>query len=137
MAASLIEKLTNFLMPVEDETIVVEDDLTNLRERKSRLHLHAARNFKIVVVQPRMFDDVQVYADYLRSNTAVMVNFQDMDDASQQRICDFLQGVCAVTGSNAQRISSNVLLYVPEYAEVKKELFAYSVPTYIKKNHAL
>jgi len=124
-------------MPIEEEpSAPVEVDQNSWRQRKSHLRLHAANVFKIKVVTPRYFDDVQVCADYLRAGAAVIINFENLGPREQQRFCDFLQGVCAVTGGSAERVASYVWLYVPEHAQVQKQLFAVSLPTYLKKNNA-
>lgn len=131
MANGLIDKLTNFLMPME-ETVMTE--IAIAKERKAHLRLqHVQSAMKVYVGSPMKFDDVKVLADYLKIDTAVIVNFEFVDEQVQQRINDFLGGLCFVTGSATERVSENVLVYVPANVEINKELYSFSVPTYSKR----
>jgi cell division inhibitor SepF len=131
MAGGLIDKLTNFLMPVE-ETVMTEVAIA--KERKAHLRLqHAQSAMKVYVGSPVTYDDVKIFADYLKINTAVIVNFELVDDKIQQRINDFLGGLCFITGGTTERISDNMLVYVPADVEINKELYSYAVPTYSKR----
>lgn len=142
MALGLIDKITNFLIPVDEEVAapdkaelpaakeaVVQD---NERRPKLKVHSQSAGNLKVIVDLPTDFDDVQAYADYLRNSVAVVINYQQVDIATQQRMSDFLNGVCYVLGGSVQLISEQVVLYAYANIEVDKKIFSYSVPTYVR-----
>lgn len=143
MALGLMDKLTNFLIPMEEEemaapdkseTSIVKESPVQEVERRPKLKVHSQQtgNFKVFVDLPTSFDDVQQYADYLKSNVAIIVNYQQVDNATQQRMSDFLNGVCYVLDGNVQRISEKVMLYTYANIAVDKKIFAYSVPTYVR-----
>ena len=142
MALGLMDKLANFLIPMEEDMVAPEKADTSVAkdlpvqepERRPKLKVHSQQSghLKVVVDLPVSFDDVQNYADYLKDNVAIIVNYQQVDDATQQRMCDFLNGVCYVLGGNVQRISERVILYTYASIEVDKKIFAYSVPTYVR-----
>lgn len=132
MALGLIDKLTNFLMPIEDSSVMAEAPAVH--ERKTHLRVHSPAALRVYVASPTSFDDVRMYADYLKSNVAVFVNFDNVDAATQERIGDFLNGILYVVNGNTQRVSASVQLYLPAHVDVSKELYAYSIPTYIRKN---
>lgn len=142
MALGLMDKLANFLIPLEEEMAAPEKLETSAAkevpvletERRPKLKVHSqpTGNFKVFVDLPTSFDDVQQYADNLKSNVAVIVNYQQVDAATQQRMSDFLNGVCYVLGGSVQRISEQVMLYTYAAIEVDKKIFAYSVPTYVR-----
>ncbi|HWR43814.1 cell division protein SepF [Sporomusa sp.] len=141
MALGLIDKLTNFLIPVDEEAVAPEraevpvtKDAAQENERRPKLKVHSqpAGNLKVIVDLPTSFDDVQTYADYLRNSIAIVVNYQQVDIATQQRMSDFLNGVCYILGGSVQRISEQVVLYAYANIEVDKKIFAYSVPTYVR-----
>ncbi|SMC75724.1 cell division protein SepF [Sporomusa malonica] len=142
MALGLIDKITNFLIPV-DEEVTAPDKAElpaakeaaaqdNERRPKLKVHSQSAGNLKVIVDLPTDFDDVQAYADYLRNSVAVVVNYQQVDIATQQRMSDFLNGVCYVLGGSVQLISEQVVLYAYANIEVDKKIFSYSVPTYVR-----
>jgi cell division inhibitor SepF len=136
MAIGLLDKLTNFLMPVEEVVVTAEADRL-ATGRASHLLLHkgsASFALKVIVCSPLNFDDVCLYADYLKLNTVVILNYEGLDGALQQRISDFMNGVCSVTGGKDQRIADYMMLYVPATVTVNKELYAYNVPPYGKRD---
>ncbi|MBP2654393.1 MAG: sepF 1 [Firmicutes bacterium] len=130
MALGLLDKLTNFL--VEDEDAAVEDELST-GERRTKLRVHELSTFKVYVMNPSAFDDVRVCADYLKANVAVVFNFEGVDSQTQQRICDFIDGVCVVIGGASQRVSETVMLCVPPNVDINRELYTYSLPAFKRK----
>lgn len=130
MAYGLIDKLTNFLMPVED---AAEFEQVNIRERKAQLRVHVPTALKIFIATPRNEDEVRLLADCLKNNMAVLVNYEYVDQQLLQGIHDFLSGVAFVIDGSAERISDQLYIYLPVYAHIEKQLFAVSIPTYVKK----
>lgn len=126
----LMDKLTNFLMPEEDEKPVAQ----SVQERRNRLKLHTPAALKVFVVSPQTFDEAPGLADYLVINTAIVVNFEKTNVDLQRRITDFLNGVSYVIGANVERISNYIFIYVPPYVDVTKELYSYSIPPYVKQD---
>lgn len=148
MALGLIDKLTNFLMPIEEEVVErskeqpqqeqAVTDLSAVRARKANLRVHTqemANGMKVLVANPVNYQDVLLYADNLRANTAVVLNFEHVDEETQRAMVDFLNGVCYVINGNVQRVSELILMYTPENVDISKELYAFSVPTYVKSDN--
>lgn len=133
MAVSLIDKLTNFIMPADDFTDS-EEKQSSGRSKPSRLRVHSnnTSDLKMAVVSPLKYEDVKAYADYLKAGISIVVNFSQIDDYNQQCMTDFLSGVCYILGGSNERVSAKVLIYVPASASISKELYAYSIPTYVK-----
>ena len=132
MALGLINKLTNFLMPVEEET-EMPADILGAGDRRAQFRVHTPGALKVYIATPQAFDDVRVCADCLKANVALLINYEGADANVQQRIADFLNGVAFVAGGSSQRVSDSVMLYVPANVDVGKEPYAYSVPTYMKR----
>ena len=124
MAIGLLDKLTNFFMPIDD----------SLQERRPNLRVHSQYSIatpKMFVATPTTFDDVQMYAEYLRNEVIILVNFENLDLACQQRMLDFLNGVCFILGGTTSKISNKVFIYAPEGVNVASEFLADIIPTYI------
>jgi cell division inhibitor SepF len=132
--AGLFDKFTNFFMAEEDGAAPAAPEAG---ERRPHLRVHSPSQLKVFIATPQAFDDVRFCADYLKSNVAVLVNYESIDDGTQQRITDFLNGVCFVSGGTSQRVSDTVAIYVPAHVDVNKEMYAYSVPTYVKRKKDL
>ncbi|CUH96890.1 hypothetical protein P22_3002 [Propionispora sp. 2/2-37] len=132
MAYSLIEKLTNFLMP--EEEFQQPNKTVNAAVSRAQLTVHSPSELKMLVTAPHSYQDALLAADKLKADYAVVVNLQSVSPEIQQSISDFLNGICYVTGGAVERIADSILLYVPLQVDVCKELYAYSVPTYIKSS---
>ena len=133
MAQGLIGKLTDFLMPVEDEIAKLEEN-TVTANNKTKLKLHSSNNYKIHV---SVFDgakSVKSCADYLKDGYIVIANFEALDSAAQNEIDDFLYGVSYAIGGSVTKITNKIIVYLPKGTEINKQLFAYSVPEYVKRN---
>ena len=135
MAFGLIDKLTNFLMPVVEDASPPESP--GISDRRTQLRVHSPAALKVNIVKPKVFDDVKVCADCLKTNVAVLINYEDVDASTQQRIVDFLLGVCFAMGGTSQRVSETVMIYVPPNVDINKELYSYSVPPYIKSRREI
>ncbi len=140
MAIGLIDKLSNFLISEEDVEVTDQQDKKSKKrenlsnyERKSHLQVHSPASLKFFVVNPVSYDDAERYASQLKSQMALLINFSGVNAVTQQRIVDFLNGVSFITASHYQRVADNMVLYTPFYAEISKELFSYSIPTYVKE----
>jgi len=135
MAAGLIDKLTNFIMPLEESAEPRETaNATNARSKSSHLRVHnsIAADIRMVVVMPTKNEDVMAYSNYLLTGFSVIVNFENVDLAVQQCMTDFLNGVSYVIGGTSEKISECILMYAPAQVAINKELYAYSIPTYVK-----
>lgn len=137
MGLSMIDKLTNYLMPMEKvaQKEQLESVFDDARGRKlSNLHVHTnqAVKLKVLIVSKAKFDDVHTYADYLKANKTVLLNLAGIDQETQNAIKDFMNGVCYTLVGNVQRVADYVFIYTPSNVVIEKELYAYSVPAYVK-----
>lgn len=137
MGLSLIDKLTNYLMPLEEVAMQgnVVSEMDAARARRSmnlQIHNNESTSLKVVVASPATYDDVCLYANHLKENIAVVINFTNVEIDMQHAIKDFMNGVCYVVAGNVQRIADSVFIYTPGHVDIEKELYAYSVPAYSK-----
>ena len=99
MAASLMEKLTNFLMPLEEEEEIAAAPVRQSKNPPQlTVHEGAARRgeeFSITVVVPRAYENVCSYADLLLQGKGLIVNFSCLTAEEQCSMADFLEGVRA------------------------------------------
>lgn len=138
MAIGLIDKLANFIMPVEESAEPQESNVTHARGKSSHLHVHDNHDeMRMIVIAPLRYEDVRSCANHLKAGMAVVINFQHVDEVTKQSMNDFLDGVCYVIGGVAEKISDDIKLCTPEDIHIQKELYGYSIPTYIKQKDAL
>lgn len=145
---NLVEKLTNILMPVEEEEYVEEKDVVAEEEFDTRqvvngpavfaapvdsvaatnhvsdqrpkltVHTNKVEQMFINIHVPHNFDQVRDVADDLKESKACVVNYEKVEAPEQRRICDFLNGVCYVLEGDVRRISETMVLYVPDGVDI-------------------
>ena len=72
------------------------------------------------IYTPIKYDEqVKAIGKDLIKNNAVVVNYEGMDEATQQRISDFVLGVVYTVNGHVEMISKRIVLYVPEDFEIE------------------
>ena len=69
---------------------------------------------EVCMIVPKSFDDANTIADVLLSHRAVILNLENNDMASAQRIIDFASGACYTVGGTLQKISRKIFMIVPQ-----------------------
>jgi cell division inhibitor SepF len=74
--------------------------------------------FKIVVIEPKSFDDCPKLVDSLKSRKPVIINLVRMETDVARKIFDFLSGATYAVGGNIQKIDNNIFVFLPENVDV-------------------
>ena len=75
-------------------------------------------SFKVLVVEPRSFDEVQTIADQLKSRRPVILNLEALDKDLAQRMLNFLNGAVYALGGETQRVSGHIFFFAPPGTDV-------------------
>lgn len=100
----------------------IQETATTKSEPQLTVHTTKVPEMKVKIHIPNKFDHVSAIADHLKSNIAVVVNFEGMNPPEQRRVCDFVNGTCYVLGGSAKQVSSNIMLYVPRGVDFNQVL---------------
>ncbi|UII57335.1 cell division protein SepF [Cytobacillus spongiae] len=100
------------------EPIQPQKQISKKQNVVSLQSVQKATGSKVVLVEPRVYDEAQEIADHLKKNRAVIVNLQRIDKAQAKRIIDFLTGTVYAIGGDAQRIGTDIFLCTPDNVEV-------------------
>lgn len=68
----------------------------------------------VVVYEPHTPEDVQLLIDYLKQHEPAVVNLNNVDPESAQRILDFVSGATYALSGSVHRIESNIFLLSPQ-----------------------
>ncbi|MDR1028583.1 MAG: cell division protein SepF [Clostridiales Family XIII bacterium] len=74
--------------------------------------------FKIVVIEPRSFDECPKLVDSLKSRKPVIINLEKMETDMARKIFDFLSGATYALNGNVQKIANNIFVFLPENVDV-------------------
>ena len=90
------------------------------KAQRPHLTVHTTKKdeISVQVCTPTEYSQAAVVADDLGSGRAVIVNYEQVAPDLQRRMCDFTNGVCYALDGGVQRISDNIVIYVPEGIDV-------------------
>ena len=124
----LVDKIKNFVAPEEeeDEEVLEYDDeevetISQYEAPKSQVK-KVASDTKMVVFEPRSFDEAEEIARHLKSRRAAVVNLHKLQRDYAQRTIDFLTGVVVALDGSIQKIGHNVILCTPKNVGVDGEI---------------
>ena len=124
----LVDKIKNFVAPEEeeDEEVLEYDDeevetISQYDAPKSQVK-KVASDTKMVLFEPRSFDEAEEIARHLKSRRAAVVNLHKLQRDYAQRTIDFLTGVVVALDGSIQKIGHNVILCTPKNVGVDGEI---------------
>jgi cell division inhibitor SepF len=100
----------------EAETNAFESRMKN---RTNIVPIHSSKNSRVVLYEPRSFDDAQELADHLRSRRAVVVNMQRVRTDVAIRIVDFLSGTVYALNGSISKLGPSIYLCTPDSMEIQ------------------
>lgn len=126
----VMNKFMNFLGLNEEEEIVERERVVEpeehetpgpeLRKNKSNIvSIHSQKNARVVLCEPRSYDETQGIADHLRNRRACIVNLQRVRPEHGIRIVDFLSGTVYALNGNISKIGPNIFLCTPDSVEIQ------------------
>lgn len=112
-----------------DEENEAIDDFNSIGNSKTSkiVNLHASTHMKVVIVEPKKYDEVTAIADHLKQKRAVIVNLENLTDVTARKsIFDFMNGAVYVLDGTIQKVSKAIFILAPNNvdidASIKKEL---------------
>jgi cell division inhibitor SepF len=76
------------------------------------------QRFKIVVIEPKAFDECPKLVDSLKSRKPVIINLEKIENDTARKIFDFLSGATYALNGNVQKIAQNIFVFLPENVDV-------------------
>ena len=74
---------------------------------------------KMIVYHPVCYDDAQTIVDNLKNRRPVIVNMEELDGTTAQRVLDFLLGAIYATNGTANKVSRGIFLFAPHDVAVE------------------
>ena len=78
----------------------------------------ASYKMKVIVIEPKSFDDAQQVANCLREKRPVVVNFEKTEREVAKRILDFISGTTYALSAEISKVGNNVFLCAPNNVNV-------------------
>ena len=103
----------NGSMSVGGKRYVAYETQTPDTEDRPNLKIVKSPEFSVKIYHSVNGSQVCAIADDILSHKAAVVNYEQLEDAEQRRICDFINGVCYASDGSVRMISDRIFLYVP------------------------
>ncbi len=75
--------------------------------------IHTTAQLKLVIMQPKSFNEAEDIANHLKSKKPVVMNLESVDKEVARRIVDFLSGAVHALDGNIQKVSNGIFLIAP------------------------
>ena len=147
MSEGIIKKFRNWMTVEGDEEEYYEDEVDygqrdeideepevkaeniNTQTAKSKIvNIHTNSQMKVVIAEPKKYEDVTVIADHLKQKRTVIVNLEGLaqDVDTRKAIFYFMSGAVYVLDGSIQKVSKAIFILAPNNvdidANIKKEL---------------
>lgn len=91
----------------------------NKSEKANIVSLQSVKkSAKVMLIEPRTYDEVQDIADHLKTRKSVVINLQRVGHDQAKRIVDFLSGTVYAIGGDIQKLGANIFLCTPDNVDV-------------------
>lgn len=74
--------------------------------------------FKMVVIEPKSFDECPKLVDNLKAKKPVIINLEKVESDAARKIFDFLSGATYALNGNVQKVANNIFIFAPENVDV-------------------
>ncbi len=82
------------------------------------VNIHKGSQMKVVLYQPKEFDDTKTIVDSLKSRRPVIINIEDIDTELARKIFDFCSGALYALDGHIQKISRGIFILAPNNVDV-------------------
>ena len=95
------------------------EDESNISLHSRELYKEHISKFKIIIFEPKSYDDSPKVVDLLKKNSPVIINLEKVQYETAKKIFNYLLGaICALNGK-AQEVTRYVYLFLPENVDVQ------------------
>jgi cell division inhibitor SepF len=127
----IMNKIMNFIGLQEEEEITVRERIVDHNEevetnpsetRKTKgniVSIHSQKNVRVILNEPRSYEETQEIADHLRSRRPVIVNLHRVKPDQAMRIVDFLSGTVYALSGTISKVGPNIFFCTPDSVEVQ------------------
>ena len=83
-----------------------------------RVSMAGTSAFKLVVIEPKSFDECPKLVDSLKGRRPVIINLQKIETETAKKIFDFLSGATYALNGNVQKVANNIFIFAPESVDI-------------------
>lgn len=124
--AKMMDKVLGFMGLADEEDDLLEEleveeeaaEEVSRRKKSPVVSIHQQKQIKVMVMEPKVYEDVQVIADHLKNRRAVVVNLEATDKELSRRVVDFVSGCIYALNGSLQKVGTGIYLFVPSNVDI-------------------
>ena len=93
-------------------------DGSNTVPIEKRISVAGTSAFKLVVIEPKSFDECPKLVDSLKGRRPVIINLEKIETETAKKIFDFLSGATYALNGNVQKVANNIFIFAPESVDI-------------------
>ncbi len=83
-----------------------------------RLSVANTNAFKLVLIEPKSFDECPKLVDGLKGRRPIIINLEKIETETAKKIFDFLSGATYALNGSVQKIANNIFIFAPESVDI-------------------
>ena len=89
---------------------------------ESKASINASGPFKMVVIEPKRFDECSKLVDNLKMRKPVIINLEKVETELARKMFDLLSGATYALSGNVQRVTQNIFVFAPANVGIDAQL---------------
>lgn len=121
MSKKFMDKVLGFIgfeEEPDEEPVETLTENTLVKKKNTLVSLPTQRQVKVVVAEPRSFEEVQEIVDNLKNRRPVIVNLERVDGELARRIVDFVSGATYGLSGSMQKVGGGIFLFAPSNVDI-------------------
>lgn len=78
--------------------------------------------FKMLVIEPKSFDECTKLVDNLKSRKPVIINLERVETDLAKKMFDFMSGATYALNGNVQRVTANIFIFAPANVDIAAKM---------------
>lgn len=84
--------------------------------------MNGSAPFKMLVVEPKSFDECTKLVDNLKSRKPVIINLERVETELAKKMFDFMSGATYALSGNVQRVTANIFIFAPANVDIAAKM---------------
>lgn len=102
----------------EDEAFYDQPYASSQTGGNKVLNIHKSQSMKVVLYQPRDFEDTRAVIDSLKTRKPVILNIEELDPELARKIFDFCSGALYAIDGHIQKVSRGIFILAPSNVDI-------------------
>lgn len=86
------------------------------------LSINGSGPFKMLVIEPKSFDECTKLVDNLKARKPVIINLEKVETDLARKMFDFMSGATYALNGNVQRVTSNIFIFAPANVDIAAKI---------------